>query len=75
MSKLYSQRRFGQTGGIVDECGDINMWLVTPKHGGRFGGSPMISGSSCMQLANSTSYILANHVVFVKVTQIVSEYL
>ena len=31
------------------------MWLVTPKHGGRFGGSPMISGSSCMQLANSLS--------------------
>jgi len=47
------------------------MWLVTPKHGGRFGGSPMIS-RSYMQLANSTSYILANHVVFVKVTQIVS---
>ena len=56
---------------VVDECGPINMWLVTPKHGGRLGESPMIS-RNCMQLANSTNYILANHLVFVKATQIVS---
>ena len=47
---------------VVDEGVHINMWLVTPKHGGRFGGTP-VNSRNCMQVTNSSNYILANQVM------------